>query len=135
MREITTHRVEGDTNEGLKITVTDEPGAGGANYVYVITGADLSKNPGLMDAQAFKSDEAASLIMFQNGGIPAHGVNGLTHEALLAIVADRLEAFQAGPFPSQENANALHHVNEALRSLQERTRKRIARGVEGQNVA
>jgi hypothetical protein len=38
MREITTHKVN-PANERLRIEVGDEPGSGGANHKYLITGA------------------------------------------------------------------------------------------------
>ena len=57
--------------------------------------------------------------------------NGITQEALLAIVIDRLRSFQAGPFPTDENEDALIHCQEALNFLKLRTKKRLARGVEG----
>jgi hypothetical protein len=57
----------------------------------------------------------------------------LTQEALLAIVIDRLESFQSGPFVSPINAYALSLIRAALKTLQLRTSDRIARGVEGQH--
>ena len=54
----------------------------------------------------------------------------MTQEALIAIV-DRLRSFQAGPFACEDNEEALHHCKQALEWLQHRTRRRIARGVEG----
>ncbi|PZA14208.1 hypothetical protein, partial [Parazoarcus communis] len=72
-------------------------------------------------------------ILFQNGPINEAGVNGLTHEALLAIVADRLRSFQAGPFSCKANACALTHIEEAMHWLQQRTLERMRRGVEGTN--
>lgn len=117
MRQITSHIVN-PVNDKLKITVRDEPGAGGANHEYEIA---------LPDGSGVR-------IGFQNGPINEHGVNGITQEALLAIVADRLEAFQAGPFACTENLNALAHVHDAMTWLQSRTKARMARGVEGQNI-
>jgi hypothetical protein len=70
-------------------------------------------------------------ILFQNGPIPEKGVNGITQEVLLAIVADRLMSFQAGPFASKYNAKALDHVLLAQEALLQRTRDRMSRGVEG----
>jgi hypothetical protein len=58
-------------------------------------------------------------------------VNGLTHEALLAILIDRLEAYQAGPYKSSYNEDALFSLNAAQLHLQRRTRERMQRGVEG----
>ena len=76
-----------------------------------------------------------SQIMFQNGPIKEFGVNGLTQEALLAIIIDRLRCFQSGPFACHDNEIALDYCKEALFTLQKRTRERIARGVEGTNKA
>ena len=60
-----------------------------------------------------------------------NGVNGLTHEVLLAIVADRLRSFQKGPYSCKANACALTHIEEAQHWLQQRTIERMRRGVEG----
>jgi len=55
-------------------------------------------------------------IPFQNGPVKEHGVNGVTEAQLLAIVLDRLRAFNAGPYACRENAIAItkievgHHV-------------------------
>lgn len=125
MRTLSQHIVEGDSvNHQLTIAVADEPGHGGANHQYVIS---------LKNADG--EFEFNCCIGFQNGPIKEFGVNGVTQEALLAIVIDRLEGFQKGPFPSQDNVDALHHVKSALTYLQKRTRARIARGVEGTTAA
>lgn len=120
-REITTHKVNG-LNEAIKIEAIDEPGPGGANHEYAIY---------LEDPKEPHGHGAAFAINFQNGPIGEVGVNGISIEALLAIAADRLECFQAGPFACDDNHCALEHVNVAMEILQSRTRDRIARGVEG----
>ena len=137
MREITSHIVDGDNQaHQIKITVLDAPGAGGANHVYNIEGMQLERNTAALGVPDEIVDQhVGQSIIFQCGGIAEHGVNGITNEALLAIVKDRLEKFQDGPFPAQENATALSSINNALRALQQRTLKRIARGVEGKTVA
>lgn len=132
MREITSHVVN-PVNDKLKIEVTDAPGSGGAYHRYEITGFDTSTNPSL--AGQGIEPKSKIVVLFQNGPIAEHGVNGLTQEALLAIVADRLESFQAGPFSCMENLNALVHVRDAMTWLQSRTKARMARGVEGRSVA
>ena len=38
MRELTDHSVNGDRSTPMKIQVIDEPGAGGANHGYLISG-------------------------------------------------------------------------------------------------
>jgi hypothetical protein len=40
MREVTDHIVSGDQAVQLKIDVTDEPGGGGANHRYIISGVE-----------------------------------------------------------------------------------------------
>lgn len=98
--------------------MTDEPGAGGANHRYLISHDSPDTN---------WNQE----VSFQNGPIKEFGVNGVTHEALLAIVIDRLRSFQEGPFACRENEEALDRAQQCLDWLQVRTKKRIARGVEG----
>ena len=71
------------------------------------------------------------IIPFQNGPVLQSGVNGVTHEVLLAIVADRLRAFQAGQFANPYNAEALAAIEAAQSALKARTLERMQRGVEG----
>jgi hypothetical protein len=74
---------------------------------------------------------AATCINFQNGPIKEFGHNGLTQEALFAIIIDRLDGFQSGKFACRENAVALTHTESALLWLTKRTLDRLARNVEG----
>jgi hypothetical protein len=120
MRELNGHKVNG-LNEALRISVLDEPGSGGACHHYKIEPTDREvRNP--------------VEIRFQNGPILEAGVNGVTHEALLAIIEDRLECFQAGPYAHKYNAEALEHVRGAQGALAKRTLERMDRGVEGTMV-
>lgn len=126
MRTLQEHKVN-LANDTLAVMVTDGPGAGFASHRYVISNYDASGN-----ASALEGDPTVTtVILFQNGPIPEAGVNGLTHEVLLAIVADRLRSFQEGPYKCKENACALTHVEEAMHWLQQRTIARMRRGVEG----
>lgn len=118
MRAITTHKVEGAA-DGLEILVEETLGPGGAPHLY----------------QVFNGSKMIEQIDFQKGGIKEAGVNGMTHEVLLAIVIDRLEMFQKGPFPCSENARALVHCGLALGELKKRTEDRVKREVEGQSKA
>jgi len=73
-------------------------------------------------------------ISFQNGPLQETGYpNGVSNEALLAVIEDRLLGFQSGEYACQENALALRKLQEAMMWLHQRTRDRIARGVEGTN--
>ena len=126
MRTITDHKLNG-LNDALKINVIDEPGQGGACHEY-----DIFIDESLETRQNDKTVHVR--ISFQNGPIKEAGVNGISGEALLAIVIDRLRCFQAGEFKCRENAVALTKLEESLMWLQKRTRDRLARGVEGTNV-
>lgn len=134
MREIHDHKVN-PANDTLTIKVLDEPGAGGANHVYAILAPqdiEPEVKGGCGEAQQIIDNRA--IIRFQNGPIAEHGVNGVTQEALLAIVADRLRSFQSGPYSCRENAVALTHIETAQLWLQKRTLDRMRRGVEGTSV-
>ncbi|NBW08299.1 MAG: ABC transporter ATPase [Caulobacteraceae bacterium] len=118
MRQLVDHKVN-PANDAVEVHAVDEPGSGGANHVYHVTWADKD---GTLQQR---------VVDFQNGPINEAGVNGLTHEILLAIVADRLRAFQQGPFATRYNALALTHIEEAQNWLNRRTLERMRRGVEG----
>lgn len=124
MRTITEHQIN-PANDKLKISVLDEPGAGGANHHYMVTLPDWTRAPDGSNAKGVWD------INFQNGPIAEAGVNGVTQEVLIAICIDRLRAFQAGPFACRENALALTKLEEAQHWLLHRTRARMDRGVEG----
>ena len=117
-RELFSHKVNG-LNESLRIDVSDEPGAGNACHVYDITNCGSGVH---------------CHIEFQNGPIGESGVNGVSNEALLAVVEDRLTGFQSGQYACHENQMALNHLQEAMMWLQKRTLDRVRRGVEGTNV-
>lgn len=116
MRQIDEHKIN-PANDTLNITVLDEPGHGGACHEYEVSHSNMPP----------------TRISFQNGPIneDGNGVNGLTHEVLLAIVADRLRGFQSGPYSCKANACALTKIEEAQHWLQQRTLERMRRGVEG----
>lgn len=117
MQEVFTHQVN-EANRALRIVATDELGPGGAHHAYEITGGAA----------------VPTFLRFQNGAIKEAGVNGITHEALIAVIIDRLEAFQAGPYRCRENALAITKLEEAAQWLGHRTAMRERRGVEGKKV-
>lgn len=135
MRTIDDHKVN-PANDTLTITVVDEPGSGGASHRYEVSGfmADTNSSGKYPDDFGIPGDYGATrplVILFQNGPISESGINGVTQEVLLAIVADRLRSFQKGPFACKANACALTHIEEAQHWLQQRTIERMRRGVEG----
>lgn len=143
MRTLTDHVVDGDPAPQLGIVALDEPGPGGANHDYRISATYpkgvRSPIPNTLDDAVIHIDSSGAVtislgrIRFQNGPIKEAGINGITQEALLAVVIDRLRSFQAGPFACESNFRAQILCEKALWHLQQRTRGRIARGVEGTN--
>jgi hypothetical protein len=127
-RKLSGHIVN-PANDKLSVEVLDGPGAGGANHLYGVYGFHTKTNESAAD-----KDQTGLQIVFQNGPIGENGVNGITQEVLLEIVADRLRSFQAGPYMCRENAVALTHVETAQLWLKKRTMDRMARGVEGTHV-
>ena len=112
------------TGDYTQVVCNDEPGQGNACHEYQVK------------TKPFDNLISVNLtsISFQNGPIQENGVNGCQNEDLINIVIDRLKGFQSGQFACEENANALSKLEEALSSLQSRTNKRKARGVEGKNI-
>ena len=115
------------TDKALTITADDrDPQAGNMSHDYVITFTEPTDDRPTM---------APVSLHFQHGPIKEAGVNGITNEVLLAIVIDRLQGAQEGPFKCRENALAITACEEASLWLAKRTLDRMARGVEGQNKA
>jgi hypothetical protein len=119
MRELTGHKVN-PANDKITVEALDGPGPGGASHMYRMSLAP--HHPYFVD------------LLFQNGPINEVGVNGITHEALLAILIDRMEGFQSGPFANDYNAAALNHLRSAQGVLLDRTKERMSRGVEGTHL-
>jgi hypothetical protein len=118
-RTITGHETN-DCNKQIAILADDrDEKNGNASHWYNIVSA-----PGL-PPQVFNQ------LVFQHGPIKEVGVNGITNEALLVVLIDRFEGFQDSEYACDENELTLVHLRKALEAQQERTRKRIERGVEG----
>ena len=73
-------------------------------------------------------------LMFQLGGVATNGVNGLTNEALIAVLIHRINYLNQ-QFPCPENFKTISHLEDALTNLEVRTARRMVRGVEGKEVA
>lgn len=115
--EVTLHHVGDARVDQLCIFAHNEPGPGGAHHDYSI---------------CRRAEKPCHLsVQFQRGPVCEAGVNGVTNETLLAIVAHRLDGFQSGPMACAENLEALLATLAALAHLHDRTRRRLAAGVEG----
>lgn len=96
-------------NLGLEITKTPDHNS------YCIDYGNINKN---------------TIINFQNGSPKNHGVNGVTNEALIAIVIDRIK-YQNSKVKSDFNITALEHLEIALKCLEDRMSDRVVRDVVG----
>jgi len=119
MRKIEAHLVPGDTGHMVVTADERDPTCGNAAHEYSVE---------LPDGNMFG-------ILFQRGPVKERGANGVQDSAVLAILIDRFEGFQAGPFACDANAQVLGHLQAALSLNLQRTRDRVARGVEGQSRA
>ena len=128
MRTITGHQIN-ECNQAITIEADEpDPKNGNASHVYDVYVCNINPN---------KIEEAAytrTVIEFQHGPIKEVGTNGLTHEVLLAILIDRVEGFQSGPYACEENTLALEALKAAQAAFHSRTKKRVERGVEGTNA-
>ena len=73
-------------------------------------------------------------LYFQAGPVKDKGVNGITNEALIAVLIHRIGVLN-GTHPCEDNILALASLQRALQHLEDRTKNRIDRGVEGTNNA
>ncbi len=118
MRLLTHHHDGHGLNEKIRIE-TDAPDASGAAHSYDIQ----------IDGTTVGS------IQFQKGPRKDPGSTpGVTEAALLAVLIDRLEGFQAGPFSCRENAIQLTKLEEVLHWTRHRADARARRGVLGENT-
>ena len=106
-----------------KVYAVDEPGNGGANHEYMISGV-ISETP--------VKKTFGETIKFQNGARKdPNAVHGILDTDLLEIVRDRLKGFQSGDFATDDNAKALEHIEIALMYMNKRVMDRYERNVLG----
>lgn len=115
MPSITRHK-ESDLNQHIAIEADERDAqCGNASHVYIISINSIREQA----------------INFQHGAVKEVGVNGISDEALIAVLIDRLEGFNSGNFRCRQNSIAITKLEEALMWLQNRTKDRMERGVEG----
>ena len=86
---------------------------------------------------SFKRNEATDTqefqkVVFYEMGEGGEHVNGTTLEEMLRVSIERLTDLNTR-FACRENSLAITKMQEALMWLNERTRERVARGVEGKH--
>jgi hypothetical protein len=120
MRTITHHHDGHGLNESILITA-DDLGPGGASHHY-----EFVMNP------SGNFSVFAGGLQFQKGARNVEGSTpGVTEAAVLAVLIDRLEGFQAGPYACAENDEQLEHLRAALALTKARADRRAAAGTLG----
>lgn len=119
-RNIDLHHDGHGLNESITIEA-DPVGPGNASHRYTLyVGAPDSDN------------QLVGKIQFQEGPRNVAGSKaGVTEAALLAVLIDRLQGFQAGPYACRENAIQLTKLEEVLHWTKARADARAKRGVLG----
>lgn len=109
---------------GLIVESLDSCGPGDPGYLYRISGYDPRGNATgpLCDPPTLDRLQ----LLFQRDDPAAVGLNGVTVEALLAIVEHRLRGWSGGLYPSEETTHALVKIQEAQLWLAARTRRLAA---------
>jgi hypothetical protein len=120
-REITSHHDGQGLTEECGVYATDQPHPiNGAHHSYALMRKDNGKAVGHIDFQRGPRHEADS-------------TDGTLDGAVLAVLIDRYECFQRGPFSCLENDTVLGHLREAQQAIIARAKDRAARGVLGRN--
>ena len=127
MKQLISHRDGFDLNQSIIVEALDEPGPGGALHEYRIS------IPHAPDAKtSYVGKSYTTTLRFQKGPRNEEGsLPGITEGALLAVLIDRLEAFQLGPYWCVENDHVLQSLRQALDWTKRRAANRHRRGVLG----
>lgn len=85
----------------------------------------------------FEHESASQIIQFIEKEPEGEGLktinDGTTNEEVLLMLIDRMQYLQ-GMFPCRENAIVITKLQESLMWLEERTKDRKKRGVEGKHI-
>ena len=122
VQEIVSHHVKGE-NAPLTITAMSPPkgdqvALGAPAQYFDITGFCTMEQGSRKPVEGLR-------VVFQSGSPLVVGNNGVTLEALLAIQEYRLAKFQETKFACDHNEQALFHIRQALKHLQQRTIERL----------
>lgn len=129
-RTVTAHQTAGldPLTDALQI-LSDAPDTqnGHGTHHYICQIFDESRKAG--------TPQPFSVVNFQHGPRgDATSSPGITSLALLAVLVDHLQSFQAGPYACRENALAITALEEARGWILKRVIDRKRRNVLGQNA-
>lgn len=127
-RPLYDHKNNKFNRECIEVKTADERASDAAHHKYVI---EVYGDPsgGVQPQWAILHTVE---LQFQNGGLKEVGPNGITDQALLAVVLDRIRSFNEGQFRCRENSIVITKLEEALLWMEKRSNDRARRGVEGE---
>lgn len=128
-RPLFDHKNNKFNRQCVEVFTTDAVQQDGANHAYRIEVYDR------YDGKKDEGMRAKCELPFQNGGLKEVGANGITDQALLAIILDRMRGFNDGPFRCRENSIIITKIEEALMWMEKRANDRSRRNVEGERIA
>lgn len=120
------HKNNRFNREHIVVTAVTPPAPDGACKHYSIAA--------VIPAQTSDSSEQVvnqSTLDFQDGSIAEVGPNGITDQALLAVVLDRMRGFNNGPYRCRENSVIITKIEEALMWMEKRSNDRARQGIDG----
>lgn len=129
IRRLTDHQNNKFNRECVVVTTQDHPQQDGANHAYRIEVYDR------YNGKPDQGMKAHADLIFQNGGLKEVGPNGITDQALLAIVLDRIRGFNDGPYRCRENSIIITKLEEVMMWMEKRSNDRARRNVEGERIA
>lgn len=129
-RPLTDHKNNKFNRECVNILTNDHRASDGAHHSYRII---VQKEGATANTPTEKVEEV--VINFQNGGLKEVGANGITDQALLAIILDRVRSFNEGPFRCRENSMIITKGEEMMMWMEKRSNDRARRGVEGERLS
>ncbi len=98
----------------IRIEVVDEPGSSGCSDQYRIKFPYLWNKAASGDPPVMVRGLGTFYLKFQHGHAGDDGPNGISEQALLAILVDRLKCRAAGPYRDKSRMVALAHLETAL---------------------
>jgi hypothetical protein len=116
-RKVELHHDGHGLNESIGI-YADEPDKSGASHLYELR----------------IGDKLVASIQFQKGPRgEALSTPGVTEGAIMAVIVDRMQGFNGGPYRCRENSLVATKVEEAMHWTRARADERASRGVLGKN--
>lgn len=97
----------------IRVEVVDEPGSSGCSDQYRIKFPYLWNKAASGDPPVMVRGLGTFYLKFQHGHASEVGPNGISEQALLAILQDRLQCRAKGPYHDSLRLRALQHLDAA----------------------